>query len=101
MQIKKLLLLLLCLELCGCATTATDNYLSRRLQIGMTKNQVYHVIGYPTKWTRQVNNGNVYENWHGSVFALDCDFIDGVLVGWSWAGIYHSKDGIEDVRDYK
>ena len=97
---KNIFILLLCLGLCGCVTTF-DNYLSNRLQIGMTKNQVYHVIGSPTKWIRQVNNGKIYENWHGSMQSIDCDFVDGVLAGWSWAGIYHSKDGIEDVRNYK
>jgi hypothetical protein len=98
--VKKIVLLLLCLGLYGCVTT-TENYFSNRLQIGMTKNQVYHIIGYPTKWIRQVNNGKIYENWHGHMFDINCDFVDGVLAGWSWGGIYHSKDGVEDVRDYK
>ena len=97
---KRILLAFLCLGLCGCITT-TDKYLSGKLQIGMTKNQIYHIIGYPTKWIRQDINGKTYENWHGHMFEVDCDFVDGVLTGWSWAGIYHSKDGVENVRNYK
>ena len=97
---KKLIyLFILVILVNGCATIPGIS--NRQFNIGMTKDQVMWKVGSPLNWTRQVINGKTYEVWSYWNDARTYDFIDGELVGWSERGRYYSKDGVDDVRNYK
>lgn len=96
---RSIILLLLCLGLCGCASIPGLG--DRKVNIGMTKEQVMWKVGSPLNWSRQVINGKTYESWSFWNDASTYDFIDDELIGWSKRGRYYSKDSIEDVRNYK
>jgi hypothetical protein len=93
---KKLIVLLFCLGLCGCASIPGLG--DRKVSIGMTKEQVFWKVGSPLNWTRQVINGKTYETWSFFNDASTYDFIDNILVGYSYRGRYYLKDSVEDVR---
>jgi hypothetical protein len=97
---KILTIFLICFILSGCATIPglTDH----KINIGMTKEQVFWKIGSPGEWSKRAIDGHVYETWSGYNLGCDSyDFIDGILIGYSTRGRYYSKDGVEDVRNYK
>ena len=105
---KKLIVLLLCLGLCGCVSagypiTKSDVY---RADIGMTRGQVYQHCGSPIGWTRQVIDGKIYESWTYNPLIGTYDFVDGGLVGYGKREAfgemkYHSVNSTEDIRNYK
>ena len=81
---KRFLVLLLCLGLCGCATIIeqTNAGFNKRIKIGMTEKQVYDIEGgNPSTWSRKVIDGKTYETWaySGTPVFLTFDFVDGIL----------------------
>jgi uncharacterized protein YceK len=105
---KIILYLFLAIIVSGCATTATKVSAGSLPGIGMTRGQVYKLIGSPTAWTRKVIGGTVYETYFYDTFVVgNYDFVDGVVVGYSGRDSYldcmnyHSEKGIEKSRDVK
>ncbi|MDD5653885.1 MAG: hypothetical protein PHT31_06995 [Candidatus Omnitrophica bacterium] len=103
---KKILVLLLCLGLFGCASsgypiTKPDVY---KADIGMTREQVYQHCGSPIGWTRQIIDGKTYESWTYNPLIGTYDFVDGILVGYSKREAfgemkYYSKDKVDDIKN--
>ena len=95
--------MLLGLMLCGCTTVYEGgmNQISKRIKIGMTEKQVYDIEGCPEQRSRQVINGKIYENWGWTSVSLTLNFVDGILMGYGYGGIYVSQNGREDARDLK
>ncbi len=99
---KVLLVLLLCFGLYGCATANSNPVgLLHKVEIGMTKEDVFKACGSPSEWTRQVINEKTYETWHYAFYTETYDFIDNSLIGYSSRGRYLTKEKIEDVRNYQ
>jgi hypothetical protein len=102
--VKRILILLLCLGLCGCATPGlidgAQQGLSQSL-IGKTKEQILWLYGSPLNWSKHIFNGKVQESWSYFNNGATFDFEDGKVVGCSQRGRYFTKDGIDDVRNYK
>jgi hypothetical protein len=95
-RMKNLILCLLLLY--GCATPGLVG--DRKVNIGMTKEQVLWAVGSPLNWTRQTIDGKVYETWSFWNDGYTYDFVDNILVGYSVRGRYYSKDKTIDVRDW-
>jgi len=86
------------------------------IKIGMTKEQVFYLLGSPYYWTRYELSEGIFESWFYAapeqtkiMFVASCDFKNGILTGfsggttsgWSTKGCYYTKDKVFDVRDYK
>jgi len=128
---KKLLAVLLCLGLAGCATTpgimsdefrkelaakkdwpqdTKQSFIDGKIKLGMTKEEVFFLVGSPLNWSKYTTKDGVFETWSwwqppvsqamNSVLITSFDFKDGVLVGYSGEGRYYDKNGTEDLRDY-
>lgn len=97
---KTIYLLVLCLFLNGCVTTAV-NMLSSNIKVGMTKKQVYDIAGHPVNWTKQVIGGHTYETWTGYFYPATFDFVDGILMGYSCGSIYVSKEGRDVAQNWQ
>jgi hypothetical protein len=88
---KCVVVLLLCLAVCGCATAE----FVQNVKIGTTKEEVISTCGSPMAWNRQTINGKVYESLNYNPFLGNFDFVDDILVGYSrrdpWGNLkYHS-----------
>lgn len=102
---KKLLVVLLCLGLCGCTTTPGliegAQHWPDQSVIGKTKEQILWLYGSPLNWSRHIYGDIIQETWSYEVTSFTFDFVNGKVVGCSFRGRYYSKDGIDDVRNYK
>jgi outer membrane protein assembly factor BamE (lipoprotein component of BamABCDE complex) len=87
------------------------------IEIGMTKEQVFYLLGSPYYWTRYELQEGIFESWFYAspeqtkkMFVASCDFKNDILIGYSGGstsailstkGCYYSKDKNFDVRNYK
>ena len=60
---KKLLAVLLCLGLCGCATVPSFGEKSTLLKVGMTKSEVTQILGAPKTTSVKKLDDGVEERW--------------------------------------
>jgi len=98
---KILFAILICISLCGCASLPMPIISNHpKIDIGMTKEKLMKEYGAPNFWNRQVINGKTYEAWYYYNFSETYDFVDNALTGYSSRSVYHSANGIEDVRNY-
>ena len=92
------------------------HFKSGRIMIGMTKEQIFYLLGSPHYWIRHNINGDIYETWlyaapeyTSSGNIMSCDFKNGYLTGFSGGnsnsfstkGCYHTKGKVLDVRDWQ
>jgi hypothetical protein len=87
-----------------------QNFIDGKVCLGMTKEQVFWLLGSPLTWSNFPIDGNIYETWSwglrtpsssDSGWITTFDFKDDVLIGYSGRGKYFSYKGIEDLRNYK
>lgn len=76
-----------------------DNYLSQKVKIGMTQNEVYQIAGHPVERSRHIINGHAYETWKCYIYPGPYDFEDGILTGYSVGFLYYSKNGVENAEE--
>ena len=60
---KKLLMLVLCLGLAGCATVPSFGQKSTMLRVGMTKSEVIQILGNPKTTSVQKLEDEIQEKW--------------------------------------
>lgn len=86
-----------------------QDFISGKIKLGMTKEQIFWLVGSPLYWIKYPTKEGIFESWfyecpRGASYnqmTWSYDFKDNILIGYSGNGRYFGKENIEDVRNFK